>query len=149
MKNALNFNWSLPKLKIPHISVSGGKAPFGIGGAGSLPKFDIKWYKDGGIFKQPTIIPTLKGLKGVGEAGAEAVAPLQDLLGYVQTAVNNSNSGMDERLSRIEGMIGTYLPAILRKNNQIVLDTGTLVGETINQIDAELATNQSLKDRGV
>ena len=32
-------------LKLPHISVSGGSAPFGIGGKGSLPKFSVSWYK--------------------------------------------------------------------------------------------------------
>jgi hypothetical protein len=56
---------------------------------------------------------------------------------------------MDERLARIEETIGTYLPALVGKKTQIVLDTGTLVGETIDQIDAGLATNQSLKDRRV
>lgn len=32
-------------LKLPHISVSGGSAPFGIGGKGSLPSFSVSWYK--------------------------------------------------------------------------------------------------------
>ena len=32
-------------LKLPHISVSGGSAPFGIGGKGSLPKFSVSWYR--------------------------------------------------------------------------------------------------------
>ena len=32
-------------LKLPHISVSGGSAPYGIGGKGSLPKFSVSWYK--------------------------------------------------------------------------------------------------------
>ena len=44
IKNAFNFSWSLPPLKLPHISVSGGEAPFGIGGKGSLPQFHIAWY---------------------------------------------------------------------------------------------------------
>lgn len=32
-------------LKLPHISVSGGSAPFGIGGKGSLPRFSVSWYR--------------------------------------------------------------------------------------------------------
>lgn len=56
-------------LKLPHISLKGGVAPFGIGGKGSLPSFDVDWYKTGGIFNKPTVI-------GVGEAGTEAVVPL-------------------------------------------------------------------------
>lgn len=56
-------------LKLPHISLSGGSAPWGIGGKGSLPHFSVDWYKKGGIFDSPSII-------GVGEAGSEAVVPL-------------------------------------------------------------------------
>lgn len=56
-------------LKLPHISVSGGKAPFGIGGKGSLPKFSVTWAAQGGIVDGATLI-------GAGEAGAEAIVPL-------------------------------------------------------------------------
>lgn len=56
-------------IKLPHISVSGGKAPFGIGGKGSLPKFSVTWAAQGGIVDGATLI-------GAGEAGAEAIVPL-------------------------------------------------------------------------
>lgn len=32
-------------LKVPHIKVSGGKAPFGIGGLGTAPKISVSWYR--------------------------------------------------------------------------------------------------------
>lgn len=73
IKNIFNFKWSLPKLKIPHISVTGGKAPFGIGGQGSLPKFSIKWNAKGGLFTQPTVFA-----QGFGEAGHEYAIPLNE-----------------------------------------------------------------------
>lgn len=78
LKNAFNFSWSLPKLSLPHISVSGGKAPFGIGGKGSLPSFSIKWYKTGAIMDRETIFG-MNGdtLLGGGEAGKEAILPLE------------------------------------------------------------------------
>lgn len=80
IKGIFNFSWKLPDLKLPHISVSGGKAPFGIAGKGSLPSFDIQWYKDGGILTGPTIFGAMGGgLLGGGEAGAEAVLPLSEL----------------------------------------------------------------------
>lgn len=66
IKGAFNFHWSLPPLKLPHISVSGGEAPFGIGGKGSLPHFSIAWYAKGGIAQNAAI---------VGEAGDEAIVP--------------------------------------------------------------------------
>lgn len=146
MRNALHFSWSLPKLKLPHIRVSGGVAPFGIGGKGSLPHFSISWYKDGAIFKKPTIFNTPLGLKGVGEAGAEAVAPISELMDYVSSAVNNSD--IADRISRVEDVLTEYLPGIA-SGKQIVLDTGTLVGETIDKIDSGLASRQLLSERGV
>ena len=67
-------------IKLPHISVSGGVAPYGIGGKGSLPQFDIDWYANGGILTSPTIFGMQGGhLLGGGEAGAEAVLPLSNL----------------------------------------------------------------------
>lgn len=57
-------------LQLPHISVSGGSAPFGIGGKGSLPHFSVSWYAKGAVFDSPTVV-------GIGEAGREAVIPLE------------------------------------------------------------------------
>lgn len=67
-------------LKIPHIKVNGGKAPFGIGGKGSAPHISVDWYAQGGIFTRPTLLGANGGrLAGVGEAGAEAVLPIERL----------------------------------------------------------------------
>lgn len=67
-------------LKLPHISVTGGVAPYGIGGQGSLPKFNVDWYANGGILTNPTIFGMQGGrFLGGGEAGAEAVLPLSEL----------------------------------------------------------------------
>lgn len=84
--SALKFNWSLPKLKLPHFSVSG---KFSLNPP-SIPKFNVKWYAKGAIFKKPTILDTLTGYKGVGEAGAEAIAPISNLIQYVKEAVDRS-----------------------------------------------------------
>jgi phage-related protein len=56
-------------LKIPSIHVSGGPAPWGIGGMGTPPSFSVDWYAKGGVFDAASVI-------GVGEAGREAVVPL-------------------------------------------------------------------------
>ena len=89
IKGAFNFKWSLPELKLPHISVSGGEAPYGIAGKGSLPKFSISWYKDGGILTKPTIFGESGGsLLGGGEAGKEAVLPLSELWSNMKSIVS-------------------------------------------------------------
>lgn len=78
-------------IKLPHITVSGGVAPYGIGGQGSLPKFDIDWYKDGGILTSPTIFGMQNGrFLGGGEAGAEAVLPLSNLEGMIAGAMTTA-----------------------------------------------------------
>ena len=59
----------LPHINLPHFSVSGGKAPWGIGGKGSLPSFSVNWYAHGGYFDEPTLFA------GVGERGGEFVWP--------------------------------------------------------------------------
>ena len=59
---------SIPKPKLPHIKV-GSKAVFG--GKVSIPTFSIDWYAKGGFFNSANVI-------GVGEAGREAVLPLEN-----------------------------------------------------------------------
>ena len=78
LKSAFNFKWSLPSLKLPRISVSGGEAPFGIGGKGSLPKFSIRWASDGMIFTRRTLLGVGDSSKGIGNS-SEAILPLSRL----------------------------------------------------------------------
>lgn len=66
-------------IKLPHFKISGGQIPWGIGGKGVKPSISVEWYAKGGIFKRPTLLASNSGLKGVGEAGAEAVVPLDTL----------------------------------------------------------------------
>lgn len=96
IKGAFNFSWHLPKLELPHISVSGGVAPFGIAGKGSLPHFSIQWYANGGILKSPTIFG-LNGdsLMGGGEAGPEAVLPIENLRSYIRDALEEDRASGD------------------------------------------------------
>ena len=59
---------SIPKPKLPHIDV--GSKSF-LGGKVTIPTFSISWYAKGGFFDGATMI-------GVGEAGKEAVLPLEN-----------------------------------------------------------------------
>jgi len=147
IKGLFNFSWSLPKLKIPKISVKGGKAPFGIGGKGSLPSFDIKWNAEGAVLTKPTIFGAVGNtLMGGGEAGAEAIAPIAVLQDYIRDAVASQNSGI-ERAVKEQGaalirFLEQHMPSAVR------LDSGALVGELTPAIDAGLSTRWQHTQRG-
>ena len=77
-------------LKIPHINVDGGEPPWGIGGAGRLPSFNIVWKGAGGMVDGATLI-------GAGERGAELIWPsYEPYIGKYARAIadNMPNSGV-------------------------------------------------------
>ena len=97
----------------------------------------------GGIVNRSTIVE-------VGENGREAIIPLERNTGWINeiarrlnsASVNNTGSdpAMLDKLDRIYERLDRM---------KIVLDSGVLVGETIDKIDAGLASNQLLKARGL
>ena len=130
MRSFFNFTWSLPKLKLPHLSITGSFSLM----PPSVPKFSIEWYKNGGILNFPTafgINPASGNIMAGGEAGKEAVAPLDDLMGYVRTAVaeaNNSNGMLDvlkaiyTLMSDDDRLREIFTDALLNGNFKVVLD---------------------------
>jgi hypothetical protein len=134
LKNALNFNWSLPKLKLPHISVSGGVAPYGIGGKGSLPKFNIEWYKkaydNAMILRSPTIFgysaASGKFLGGGDGNGNEIVAGESYLMNLIGKVVA-------ERNGQIVELLAALLEATVDGNGEMVraLKAGQVI--TLNE----------------
>lgn len=111
IKSAFNFSWSLPSLKLPHISISGS---FSINPP-SVPHFGISWYKkameDGMIMNSPTIFgfdPTTNKFLAGGEAGSETVVGTNSLRDMIQSAVNGDgdhSSKLDELIALIENMV--------------------------------------------
>lgn len=99
IKSLFNFSWSLPKLKLPHISMQG---KFSLSPP-SVPKFNIEWYKNGGIMTDPTMFGfnpmSGKAMVG-GEAGPEAILPLSKIpelmkeMGYI----NDNNKTLNINL---------------------------------------------------
>lgn len=138
-------------LKIPKISVSGGKAPFGIAGKGKLPSFNVKWNAEGGILTEPTIFgmnPKTGTLFGGGEAGKEAIVPIDRLKAYIDESVKDRNKALSESLeiqfSRLILFLQSYFPA----NYQITLDSGILAGELAPGINSRLAEIYKNNKRG-
>lgn len=83
----------LPHFKLPHFKIDGGELPWGIGGQGKAPSISVEWYKKGGIFNSPSLI-------GVGEAGPEAVLPIEKLKDWMQ----EMNGGITINVYASEGM---------------------------------------------
>ena len=88
LKSLMNFHWELPKLKLPHIKISGS---FSLNPP-SVPHFSIEWYKkameNGMILNSPTIFGAMGGnLLGGGEAGPEAVVGVDSLRSMIGEAV--------------------------------------------------------------
>lgn len=80
---------SFPNIKLPHFSISGKLSV----NPPSVPKFSVKWYKTGGIMNNPTMF----GITGVtahvgGEAGAEAILPLDSFYNYLDNKLNKVNN---------------------------------------------------------
>ena len=94
------FKWELPKPKLPSFSVSGGKAPWGFMGQGSLPSISVKWNAQGGIMNSPTIFGmTGNTLLGGGEAGAEAILPLDELWNRLDNSFQQQNQALSRAIA--------------------------------------------------
>lgn len=90
IESAINgINFSLPDIKLPHISVSGGTPPYGIAGQGSLPHFSVQWYAAGGLVSNATLI-------GAGERGTELIWPSYSpyLEKYADAIASHINGGV-------------------------------------------------------
>ena len=94
IKNMMNFKWSLPKITLPHISVSWSDLGWGL----RIPRLSVNWYKKAYnnpmMFTSPTIIPTASGLKGFGDGnGNEIVIGQSTLMNMMTAAVQRSGAG--------------------------------------------------------
>ena len=133
-------------LKIPTITVSGGKAPFGIAGKGKKPSFGVNWNAEGGVFDKPTILPSLEGWQGVGEAGAEAIAPITVLQDYVKSAVKGENNNLVRTLIEQNQILMDFLTRIIPST--VMLDSGELLGALTPAIDVQLSDRWNHVKRG-
>lgn len=138
IKGFFNFSWSLPHLAMPHPYISGS---FSLNPP-SVPSFGINWYAKGGILTEPTLFslnPKTGRASVGGEAGDEAVAPIDTLLTYIRTAVGEQNSDLAGKLDALIELLQQYFSAMLDNMQRgIVLDSGVLVGELAPAMDEAL-----------
>ncbi|MGL5512336.1 MAG: hypothetical protein ACRDBM_03730, partial [Sporomusa sp.] len=105
----------IPRPKIPVVDVTYRSVAGGDGGNVTVPNFNVRWNAVGAIFDSPTIFGTQNGFQGVGEAGAEAVLPLDTLWTKMRSIMSDLLSGqgdgvgsyVSDLLDRISGKISS------------------------------------------
>lgn len=129
LKNLLKLKLSFPHIKVPHFTITGGKIPWGIGGAGTKPTVSVKWYKTGGIFSDPSVI-------GVGEAGDEAVVPLKQLWNQMDKHSGN----IDYELmadALVKALSSVNITSTTNLDGKVVArQTAPLIRRELNSLDA-------------
>lgn len=121
IKSFFNFSWELPKLKMPHFSVSG---KFSLNPP-SIPSFGVDWYKkamdDGMILDSPTIFGVNKNGQpmGAGEAGSETVVGTGSLFGMIREAAKGEES--ENLLETIIDMLSELITLIKENSGDIIL----------------------------
>lgn len=114
IKGFFNFQWSLPKLKMPHFSFSG---KFSLNPP-SVPHFSVSWYKkamdNGMVLNSPTIFGA-KGntLLAGGEAGAEAVVGVGSLETMISEAVASQTGALTAALAGVSGGGNITIPVYI------------------------------------
>jgi len=129
-----------PKIKMPHFKISGS---FSLDPP-SVPSLGIEWYKDGGILTKPTIF----GMHGMnlmagGEAGAEAILPIDRLEGYIAGAIEKTMQVADVQAlaDAVEDLANR--PIMLNVNGK------NFATATANDTDNVNGLRSSFKSRGL
>lgn len=122
IKSFFKFEWSLPKLKLPHISIKGSFSLV----PPSVPKFSIDWYANGGVFDSPTLFNYGNALGGLGEDGAEAVVPLEKNTKWLDKIAERlaANQSCHPIILQVDGK--TFGQISVDSINQLTRQTGKL-----------------------
>ena len=153
IKGLFNFEWKLPDIKLPHFKFEWKKegvlgdlvSKLGLPG---VPSVAVEWYAKGGVMNDPTMFGfnpfTGKAMVG-GEAGAEAIAPIETLKAYIREAVAESNMQVADSMNAILSLMQQYMPEMA--NKQLILNTGAIVGELASPMNEELGKLTQMRRR--
>lgn len=134
LKSALKFDWKLPNIKMPSITVEWKNSPDWLAeaakfiGLKGIPSFKVNWNALGGVFDKPTIFSYGDSLQGIGENGAEAVVPLEnntEWLDKIAARLSSAMGGSSQPIIlQVDGK--TFAQTSINSINQLTKQTGKL-----------------------
>lgn len=128
IKNFFNFKITWPKVPMPKFSISPSGWKIGDLLKGSIPKLSISWNALGGVFEKPTVFGYGGSLQGIGEAGAEAVVPLEKNTKWMNILAEKLGELIQVDtvpiVLKVDGK--TFAQTAISTINQLTQQTGTL-----------------------
>lgn len=92
LKDAFSFEWRLPHLRLPHLSVQWDPVDNVLAqffGVTAFPRLSVQWFAKGGILYGAQIFGRMGStLLGGGERGREAILPLDTNTGWMDVLAN-------------------------------------------------------------
>lgn len=126
VKNALDAvkrffagEWPTPKIKMPHFQISPPGWSIGDLVKGSIPRLSVNWHAKGAILNRPTVINRSGNTIDVaGEAGPEAVTPIETLKKYVREEVKENNADLIKALAEVLGNLGLTMENVINLGDE-------------------------------
>lgn len=119
VKRFLAGDWPTPKIKTPHFQISPSGWTISDLLKGSIPKLSINWRAKGAILNRPTVVNQSGNTIDVaGEAGPEAVTPIETLKKYVREEVRANNADLIKALAEVLGDLGLTMENVINLGDE-------------------------------
>lgn len=136
VKRFLAGDWPTPKIKTPHFQISPPGWSIGDLVKGSIPKLSINWRAKGAILNRPTVVNQSGNTIDVaGEAGPEAVTPIETLRKYVREEVQANNTDLIKALAEVLGNLGLTMENVINLGDERIYQK--IVKLTIKELNRQ------------
>lgn len=131
IKGLFDFEFKLPKLKVPKFTITPAGWELGDLLKGVKPSLGITWHARGGVFERPTLFNYGGSLHGMGENGAEAIVPLE-----------NNTEWINKVAEKLAGAIGGgSTPIVLEVDGKVFAKTAVSSINSLTRQQGKLSLN--------